>query len=284
MKPALLSHPVFIAALGTLLLNDWVLKPIFHNALTGKLSDFAGLFAFAFFWSALFPKQQKGLHLLSAALFCWWKSPYAQGFIDALNQVQIPLQRVVDYSDYWALLSIPASYFTLQKVQWTPQPVLLNGAIMLISLFSFIATTLPPPQRVDVEVNKTYHFDFSKAELVARMNGLQLGELGRMSKAFVLIEFIPDNNIYYTNSWGRRDTLAVMFDAKEAKSLDTLYYRSSLAHLQIMGNDSTSSIRLLRYRRYLKWHTNKDQQEKTIAYFEKHILKKIKKHPPSMLY
>ncbi len=284
MKPSLLSQPVFIIALSALLLNDWVLKPIYHNALTGKLSDFAGLFAFAFFWSALFPKKYKLVHLLSVVLFYWWKSSYAQGFIDTLNHLQIPIQRVVDYSDYWALLSIPASYFTLQKVQWTPRPVLFNSALMLISLFSFIATTLPPPQRVDIEVNKTYQFDFSKAELVARLNGLQLGELGRMSKAFVLIEFIPDNNIYYTNRWGRRDTLAVMFDAKSAKSLDTLYYRSSLAHLQIMGDDSTSSIKLLRYRRYLKWHTTKDQQEKTIAYFEKHILKKIKKQRPSALY
>lgn len=281
MKPSLLSHPLFLTALGTLLLNDWVFKPLFHNSLTGKLSDFAGLFAFAFFWSALFPNKYKILHLLSAAFFCWWKSPFAEGFIEALNHWHIPIQRVVDYSDYWALLSLPLSYFTLQKAQWIPRPMLVNTALMLLSLFSFIATTLPPPQRVElVEVNKTYDFDFPKAELIARINGLQLRELGQMSKYTALIEFDPVHRMYYSNRWGKKDTLGVLIDANQVKSLDTLYYRSSLAQLQIMApTDSTSSIKLIHYRRYLRFPKNKDQREKSLVYFEKKVLKQIKKHP-----
>ena len=43
-----LLRPAFLAALGLLVLNDGLLKPLFHNALTGKLSDFAGVFAFAY--------------------------------------------------------------------------------------------------------------------------------------------------------------------------------------------------------------------------------------------
>ncbi|HEY1815948.1 MAG TPA: hypothetical protein VGG74_26550 [Kofleriaceae bacterium] len=39
-------HPVALAAVGVLVVNDWLLKPRFHDALTGKLSDLAGL-AFA---------------------------------------------------------------------------------------------------------------------------------------------------------------------------------------------------------------------------------------------
>jgi hypothetical protein len=39
-------HPVTLAAVIVLVVNDWVLKPRFHNAVTGKLSDLAGL-AFA---------------------------------------------------------------------------------------------------------------------------------------------------------------------------------------------------------------------------------------------
>lgn len=279
MKPSLLSHPIFLTALGTLLLNDWVCKPLFHNFLTGKLSDFAGLFAFAFFWSALFSKRHQLIHLLSAVLFCWWKSPLAQSFIDTLNHWHVPIQRAVDYSDYWALLSLSLSYVTLQKAQWIPRPILVNAALMLLSLFSFIATSLPPPQRVDVvAVNKTYEFDFSRAELITRLNDLQLGKLWGISKGYMLIESCPDNNIYYNNPWGGRDTVGVILDDSQVKTLDTIYYRSSLAQLLIIGDDSTSSIKLIHYRRYLKWHT-KDQQEKSLAYFEKKILKEIKKYP-----
>jgi hypothetical protein len=39
-------HPVALAAVLVLVLNDWVLKPRFHGWVTGKLSDVAGL-AFA---------------------------------------------------------------------------------------------------------------------------------------------------------------------------------------------------------------------------------------------
>ena len=46
-RPAeLLTHPLVVAALGLLMLNDHVLKERFHNALTGKLSDVAGLVFF----------------------------------------------------------------------------------------------------------------------------------------------------------------------------------------------------------------------------------------------
>jgi hypothetical protein len=36
-------HPVTLLAVVVLVVNDWVLKPRLHNALTGKLSDVAGL-------------------------------------------------------------------------------------------------------------------------------------------------------------------------------------------------------------------------------------------------
>lgn len=36
-------HPVALLAVVVLVVNDWVLKPRFHDAITGKLSDVAGL-------------------------------------------------------------------------------------------------------------------------------------------------------------------------------------------------------------------------------------------------
>ena len=46
-RPAgLLTAPVVAGSLGLLIVNDHVLKAAFHNTLTGKLSDFAGLVFF----------------------------------------------------------------------------------------------------------------------------------------------------------------------------------------------------------------------------------------------
>jgi hypothetical protein len=36
-------HPITLVAIALLVINDWVLKPRWHNAVTGKLSDLAGL-------------------------------------------------------------------------------------------------------------------------------------------------------------------------------------------------------------------------------------------------
>ena len=50
---AALGHPVSVCAVALLLLNDHVLKRAVPSALTGKLSDFAGLFFFPFLLAAL---------------------------------------------------------------------------------------------------------------------------------------------------------------------------------------------------------------------------------------
>src|SRR5699024_6811273 len=42
-----LASPLLMTAVAVLVVNDGVLKPAFHNALTGKLSDVAGVAAFA---------------------------------------------------------------------------------------------------------------------------------------------------------------------------------------------------------------------------------------------
>jgi hypothetical protein len=50
---AALRHPVTLSAIALLLLNDHVFKRTFPSVLTGKLSDFAGLFFFPFLLAAL---------------------------------------------------------------------------------------------------------------------------------------------------------------------------------------------------------------------------------------
>ena len=48
----------FNITLAILLLNDFILKDLYGNWLTGKLSDFAGLFVFSLFFSAYFITPQ----------------------------------------------------------------------------------------------------------------------------------------------------------------------------------------------------------------------------------
>ncbi len=139
----------FMGSLVLLLLNDFWLKSAFHNELTGKLSDFCGLFVFAQFWSALFHRQRLWVHWTVALLFIWWKSPLSQAFIDWVSIHFFAIGRAIDFSDLWALIMLPLSYRFKPQPSWKVSPI----PIVLISCFSFVATTLPtvrqymnPPQ------------------------------------------------------------------------------------------------------------------------------------------
>lgn len=135
-----LAHPVFLVSLFILFLNDLILKTVFHNYLTGKLSDFAGLLAFPFFWSVLFPKRTKEIHIGVVLFFVFWKSPFSEAFVNFFD-----FYRVVDFSDNIALVSIFVSFQLLKKesIVYKVQPLFLKF-IFLLSCFSFIATTQKP--------------------------------------------------------------------------------------------------------------------------------------------
>jgi hypothetical protein len=82
-----LLSPWLLFGLAVLLINDLFLKRTLSNALTGKLSDFAGLFVFPLFWSALLPRWRGTIHTATGIAFIVWKSPAAQPFIDAWNNL-----------------------------------------------------------------------------------------------------------------------------------------------------------------------------------------------------
>ncbi|GAA3758946.1 hypothetical protein [Flavobacterium ginsengiterrae] len=132
-----LASPVFLVSLVILLLNDLIFKTVFHNYITGKLSDFAGLLAFPFFWSVLFPKRVKEIHIAVVLFFIFWKSPYSEVFVNFFG-----LYRVIDFSDYIALVSVFISFQLFKKeiVIYKVQPIFIKF-IFLLSCFSFMATT-----------------------------------------------------------------------------------------------------------------------------------------------
>ncbi len=168
-----LGNPYFIISVLLLVLNDWYLKQTFSNAFTGKLSDFAGLFAFPFLLSALSPRRTVEMYIGTLLLFMVWKSPFVQPLIDAVNHIGLPVHRTVDYSDYMAMVILPFSYYVFRRpVTYVLKPILLNF-IAIFSALAFMATAMPPGENVNfTDVNKTYTFNFSKRELVSRLNRL----------------------------------------------------------------------------------------------------------------
>lgn len=132
----------FLLCLGVLLLNDFYLKETFHNGLTGKLSDFCGLYIFPIFWSAFFYKKKNEIYIITALLFVLWKSPFSQTFIDFFSLVIYPISRVVDITDLWALGVLPISYVAggRAQVKLNLNPYILS----IISFLSFCSTSAVP--------------------------------------------------------------------------------------------------------------------------------------------
>ncbi len=150
----LLLSPAFVLTVGLLLLNDWVLKDAFGSWWTGKLSDVTGLFAFPLFWSAFLPRHRNAIYALTAIGFVIWKTPLVGPVIDAWNGIGVwTIARVVDYTDYIALLALPASYRLSEPGIRPPRqawPVVLKRvattAMASMAAIAFLATSMTEPE------------------------------------------------------------------------------------------------------------------------------------------
>jgi hypothetical protein len=154
-----------------LLLNDFLLKDLFHNFLTGKLSDFVGLAALALFVYLLAPHVALPSVVLIGATFVWWKSPLSSGFIDFANSfLPFSIGRVVDPTDLAALIVLPIVVVLAQPERaWAPKRAWEWGVAGL-SIFAFAATadTIPTDFRFRAE----YSFTIPADSLVARIRRL----------------------------------------------------------------------------------------------------------------
>lgn len=154
-NPKLLLNGAFISALLVLLLNDHLWKWTHTNSFTGKLSDVSGLVLLPLLLTYLFPRLRVNSIWISALLFTLWKTPLVTPLIESYNRwALIPISRVVDYTDYWALLILPLPYWLLHRLQqpaklsaprekryrWGP---LFAWSIGLITALAFMATSMP---------------------------------------------------------------------------------------------------------------------------------------------
>jgi len=144
IKYEVFHSPLFVSALFVLLINDYFLKYQFTSWLTGKLSDFAGIFVFAQFFFALFPNKTRTTACITALSFVYWKSPLSQPLIDGWNSLAIvPVTRTVDASDLLALAMLPIARLYFFSLQRSPTPKTLAFPVALLALVAIMGTAVP---------------------------------------------------------------------------------------------------------------------------------------------
>lgn len=202
-----LLNPIFLAGLAVLILNDAWWKWSYHNALTGKLSDFAGLLILPAVLAVLLPKYARVMPLLAGLAFVYWKSPMSTGLIATWNGLGLwPLHRVVDYSDLWALAVLPASRRLIHDQRGSLRPVyapgLLKALVLVAAVLAFGATSilrLQPPEG-DIYIGKSYTIKLPKDSVLQRMTTLGIDwqydtlASGRDTLSYYQANYLPLSN------------------------------------------------------------------------------------------
>jgi len=164
-----------VAAVLLLVVNDWILKDVYGSWWTGKLSDFAGLYAFPLLWSAFVPRRRAIIFALTAAGFLVWKSPLSGPPIAAWNALGIwPVTRVLDYTDWIALVAlVPAA----RAAHAAPEPVRYRWLVLarraaaagmaVIAAVAFMATSTSPQYHYDFPAGSDYQVNGARAAVRA---------------------------------------------------------------------------------------------------------------------
>lgn len=130
-----LRHPLVLFSLCLTLFNDQYLKYHYAGLITGKLSDFAGLFYFPFFLYAVsvfvrHPKQQhshislRGFAvclIVTEILFVLLKyTALRTEFVQIFSWYFFKIEITPDISDMWALLVHVPAFFLARQYKLTP--------------------------------------------------------------------------------------------------------------------------------------------------------------------
>ena len=144
----LFGSPGFLVALALLIANDHWLKTAYPGPVTGKLSDFAGLFVVALALVAWRADRAAIGCVILGSLFVVWKSPLATPLIDAWNAtIRWPVARTIDATDLIALAAIPAA---MRYARSRPRSIdrrlvrYLAAAVMLLAVTATSYTDMAP--------------------------------------------------------------------------------------------------------------------------------------------
>ncbi len=198
IKPASLTHafrhPLMIGSIVLLLVNDHLLKAYSPSWLTGKLSDFAGLFFFPFLLALALHRVARdedralrwGLALTGLVFAAIKTLPEANAaFTGLVSRALGPSVRfVLDPTDLIAMAVLPAAWLFWKKLhvqgmrdeRGTAQPGKLAYAVMALGSLAALATSpcpLPPEvsrlvvQEGRVYANAGYPFNADRLTLYA---------------------------------------------------------------------------------------------------------------------
>jgi hypothetical protein len=181
-KLQLLLHPLFILSLICLLINDLYWKYEFHNWLTGKLSDFTGLFVLSVFLSAFFYKHRSIAYFTIIIFFIWWKTPLSQPLIDLLDEsFSLTFQRTIDYTDYIAIPVVFAAHFLKPaEYNFSFGKKLAVYLICGICFFAFCSTSyyrkfmISPELGPKIDYNEYYPTRLTQDDVLFRLDSLQI--------------------------------------------------------------------------------------------------------------
>lgn len=176
----LILNPYFLTGLGLLIGNDLVLKWYYANPITGKLSDFAGLFILPIFIANMLPGSKKSIALLIGILFILWKSPISTPIIELVNSFSVlSFNRIVDYTDLIALSILPICHAIInnEKYQALPQYglyVYLKVLTLVTASFAFMGTSMVRHElpKGTIYLGKSYTIKMPKDSILNKLNTL----------------------------------------------------------------------------------------------------------------
>lgn len=164
-----LQHPVTLLSITLLLLNDHVLKVISPSWLTGKLSDFAGLFFFPFIVAAglsvllsRFDLKPRIIGQVSFAFVAIWliflkTSPYINSLTSQFASfvVGFPAQFILDWTDIVGLIAmLPAWKMWNQKSALKPRRL----AYVALSIGALAALATSPIEQTVYSVTDLEYY------------------------------------------------------------------------------------------------------------------------------
>ena len=253
-KLHILNSKGFIFCLTILLLNDFCFKYYFHNWLTGKLSDFSGLYVFSFFFAALFPRRRSFVFILTALLFIIWKSEFSTSFINIFNNLHlIKIGRVVDYTDYLALVILPIAYFYVGNLKVNKYKEFPIFILLFISLFAMTATSY----RKSFSYDKIYYFTFGKQQLINRINkikndcGTQASLSLNIKNADSMLVRNDDTAWVHISGYSHYEDTIFNYKGQEKVGIDTIYHITNPIIDTIYITDITTFERLIPVRKYI---------------------------------
>lgn len=278
----LIFHPVFIVSLLILLLNDLYLKQAFSNGLTGKLSDFAGLIVFPIFIASIFPSSKKWISIVAGILFVIWKTPLISPLIDTLNlALPFRVQRIIDYTDYWALVVLPFAHHFISKA---PKTSFNNSYIfkiseiglMVITVFAICATSYLGPSEIPkgtIYIGKSYTIKKTEKEIIEAIKALGYNvDYYKNLADSTVVEKYPLRKLPYYQT----DNI-VIYD-ENSKPIDTiLNIKYSLFEAQPKITDiEIINVTLTEDGNIQKWQILKRLRSQYKDMLEKQLIKKIK--------